>query len=298
MASVLTVGITVLDSVYAVDQLPRGDSKHYARARSEVIGGIAANAAIAIARLGGRAVLASRVGNDLAAERIVAELSAAAVDTTHLDWLNGVATSTSAIIVAADGARLLVNHADDALFRGAADFSKLTVDAVMTDTRWPGGARAALDLAHQRQIPSIVDFDRMPEASVAETLLNGASHIAFGEQGLRGLTGIDEIGDALIAASRRSKAWLCATAGSEGAYWLDGGQVRHLPAFPVEAVDTLAAGDAFHGALALALAERQDTAAALRFASAVAAIKCTRFGGGKGLPDRAEVEKFLGEHKV
>ena len=298
MAAVLTVGITVLDTVFAVDQLPHGDSKHYARTRSEVIGGIAANAAIAIARLGGRASLASRIGNDLAAERIAADLTDAGVDTTHLDWLNGVATSMSAIIVAGNGERLLVNHADKALFHGSADFSTLSVDAVMMDTRWPGGVRAALELAAQRQIPSIVDFDRMPEESTAEMLLKGATHIAFGAQGLEGLTGLPDTSQALLAARQQSPAWLCATAGSDGTYWLENDQVRHLPAFPVNAVDTLAAGDAFHGALALALAEGQNAEAATRFASAVAAIKCTRFGGGGGMPDRAEVETFLQEHSL
>lgn len=295
MAAVLTVGITVLDTVFAVDQLPQGDSKHHARTRSEVIGGIAANAAIAIARLGGRAILASRIGNDLAAERIASDLATAGVDTTHVDWLNGVSTSMSAIIVAADGERLLVNHSDKALFRGSPDFANVTADAIMTDTRWPGGAGSALELASRCGVPAIVDFDRMPAEETAAMLLSGATHIAFSAQGLQGLTGSDDIGQGLQAAQRQSNAWLCATAGARGTYWLDQSELRHLPAFPVDAVDTLAAGDAFHGALALALAEGQNTEDATRFASAVAAIKCTRFGGGRGMPDRAEVERFLQE---
>jgi len=78
-----------------------------------------------------------------------------------------------------------------------------------------------------------------------------------------------------------------------GMLFLDDGEVLHLPAFPVEAVDTLGAGDVWHGAFALALAEGQGERAAIRFASATAALKCTRFGGRSGTPRREEVERFL-----
>ena len=61
----------------------------------------------------------------------------------------------------------------------------------------------------------------------------------------------------------------------------------------VEVVDTTGAGDAFHGAYALAVGEGQDSSAAARFASAVAALKCTKLGGRAGLPTRAEVERFM-----
>jgi len=68
------------------------------------------------------------------------------------------------------------------------------------------------------------------------------------------------------------------------------------PAFAVRAVDTLGAGDVFHGAFALAIGEGMPERRAVRFANAAAALKCTRFGGGRGgAPSRAEVERFLGE---
>ena len=60
-------------------------------------------------------------------------------------------------------------------------------------------------------------------------------------------------------------------------------------------VDTLGAGDVFHGAFALAITEKQDLREALRFASAAAALKCTRFGGAFAAPQRAEVEELLSQ---
>ena len=75
--------------------------------------------------------------------------------------------------------------------------------------------------------------------------------------------------------------------------WLDGDEVTALPTFRVKAVDTLAAGDVFHGAFALALAEGRAIADAMRFAAATAALKCTRFGGGTGAPTGAKSRNFL-----
>jgi len=83
--------------------------------------------------------------------------------------------------------------------------------------------------------------------------------------------------------------------GEQGALWLDpDGAPRRIPAFPVQAVDTLGAGDVFHGAFTLAVAEGSALEPALRFASAAAALKCSRFGGAFAAPQRAEVEAFLG----
>jgi sulfofructose kinase len=69
--------------------------------------------------------------------------------------------------------------------------------------------------------------------------------------------------------------------------------LQETPAFPVHTVDTLGAGDDFHGAFALAIAEGQELSEALRFASAAAALKCTRFGGALAAPQRLEVEELL-----
>jgi sulfofructose kinase len=75
--------------------------------------------------------------------------------------------------------------------------------------------------------------------------------------------------------------------------YVAGGTVRTMPVFKVDAVDTLAAGDVFHAGMALALAEGRDEIAAMRFGAAAAALKCTRFGGSMGAPQRAEVDALL-----
>jgi len=294
MARVLTLGITVLDTVLRVDALPTTGGKTYASGRAEVVGGIAANAAIAIVRLGGEAALVSRVGDDLVAERIVAELAAAGVDIGLVEWLNGVQSSISTILVDSRGERLLVNHADPALFRGTPELEGSVVDAVMTDTRWPEGALAGLRRARALGVPGVLDYDRHA-AGLPSALLVLASHVVFGRDGLEALTGAADVAAGLQQVRGTTEAWLACTSGGDGVHWLDGAAVRHVPAFAVEAVDTLGAGDVFHGAMALALAEGRGELEAMRFASAAAALKCRRFGGGSVSPTRGEVAAFMAE---
>jgi sulfofructose kinase len=119
-----------------------------------------------------------------------------------------------------------------------------------------------------------------------------ATHLVFSAETLRATTGRDDLGAALGRMSAHVRGFLAVTNGADDILWWDGSTQR-LPVFAVEAVDTLAAGDVFHGAFALALAEGRHGIAALRFAAAAAALKCTRFGGGSAAPSRAEVETLL-----
>jgi sulfofructose kinase len=92
---------------------------------------------------------------------------------------------------------------------------------------------------------------------------------------------------------KKLKNFVAVTDGHNGGLWCNGGEVHAYSAFKVDVVDTLGAGDTFHGAFALALIEGKSVNEALRFASAAAALKCVRFGGITSAPTRDEVEKFL-----
>ena len=117
--------------------------------------------------------------------------------------------------------------------------------------------------------------------------------MAFSRAGLATFTGIGDKETALADADRRLDAWVCVTDGAEGVSYVSGGGVKTVPAFPVRAVDTLGAGDVWHGAFTLHLAEGAGEAAAMRFANAAAALKCAGLGGGRACPDRAAVEQLL-----
>jgi sulfofructose kinase len=295
MVSVVAVGTAVMDYIFAVDELPQGGGKHFASGYSEIGGGPAANGAVAAARLGARAALWARVGADAVGDRLIAELAGDGVDTTHVRRVAGGRSSLSAVMVDGRGERMIVNYTDADL---DADASWLPLDglagadAILVHHRWPAGAAAVMERARSLGVPSVIDADVIPERE-AEDLVILASHAAFSQGALRELTGTGDIADGLRAAHARTQGWVCVTAGSEGCYWIEDNSVRHQPAFAVEVVDTLGAGDVFHGALAVALGEGRGEADAVRFASAAAALKCTRFGGRAGIPERAEVDRFL-----
>ena len=98
---------------------------------------------------------------------------------------------------------------------------------------------------------------------------------------------------ALMRMAPRTDAFLAVSDGPSPIHYIAHGSLRTVPVFCVEAIDTLAAGDVFHAGFALALAEGCDEVTALRFGSAAAGLKCTRFGGSMGAPARAEVEALL-----
>lgn len=313
MKTVLCVGHAVQDHVYTLPRLPVGGSKNRASGFASVGGGPAATAAVAVARLGGAARLAARVGDDEVAGEIERELRGHGVDCALLRRFPGRASSRSAVFVDGAGERMIVNHTDPAM---PADPSWLAevdlagVDAVLADVRWPDGAAVMLARAKAAGLPAVLDADvPLPQAS---PLPRAATHVAFSLPGLRdhlGLSadaplGIEDCAAALQRIARDTGAWCAVTLGAEGVLHVDGAspadrgeaggpKVARSPAFPVTAVDTLGAGDVWHGAFALALAEGADEAAAVRAASAAAAIKVTRPGGRAGAPTRAERDALL-----
>lgn len=284
MTDILLAGQSVLDFIFDVDELPTRPEKYRARAAQIVGGGCAANAAVAVARLGGRAHLASRVGDDPVGRMIADGLAAEGVNIDNLAHVPGGTSSYSAISVDRHGDRQIVNLRGNGL-GDPLDWTLPPVDGVLGDTRWKAGSLQALTLARQAGVPGVLDG----ESPIPRTLAETASHVVFSLQGIAHFTGESAVGAALAAAAGRLPGWVAVTDGPNGVYHMEDGAVVHTPAFAVEVVDTLGAGDVFHGAFVLALAEGQPEQAAIRFASATAALKCTQLGGRSGTPSRGEV---------
>jgi sulfofructose kinase len=164
-------------------------------------------------------------------------------------------------------------------------------DAVMTDVRWPGAAALALAAARAANIPAILDAD-MAAADILHRLVPLATHIVASESAAKLITG-EATPEAAARRLLGTAEFVAVTAGADGCWWSEDGAIRHTPAPKVDPIDTLAAGDVFHAGFALKLTEGAPMAETTAFASAAAAIKCTRFGGRLGCPSRAEVEAFL-----
>ncbi|MDR3078171.1 MAG: sugar kinase [Planctomycetota bacterium] len=293
---VLCVGNAAWDQIFVMETLPLAVGKYFSHAYSESGGGPAGTASAAVSRLGGQARLWSRIGDDAAGDRIVAELAGYGVEVPELTRLKGVASSLAGMWVDARGERIIVNYLDPRFPQGAEWLPLEAVgefDCVLGDIRWPAGTEAVLRAAARLGIPSVLDGDRAPSAAILETLAPLAAHAVFSEGGLRLYTGEESPEKGLIRAAARPGVNPYVTLGEKGCLWLERGEVRRLPAFAVEVVDTTGAGDVFHGAFALALAEGMAPPAALRFASGAAALKCAQPGGRKGIPDRPVLDAFL-----
>lgn len=298
--NVICLGQSVYDVSWHVASLPQGPGKTRASAHHQGGGGNAANAAVAVTRLGGRGQLWSRSGLDATGRLMRAELEALGVDARHLRLFENVRASVSAVIVDGQGERMIINYRDDTL-PDAADWLPLQeiaeADAVVADPRWVPAVAQVFDAAREAGKPRVLDGEPS-EPQVFEAILPRTSHAVFSEPGLaRYAPAGATVHDQLLFAHSRGCEITAVTLGERGVLWLDrDGMLRSQPAFPVEVVDTTGAGDVFHGALAWALGAGLGERDAFRFSAAVAALKCTRAGGREGIPRLQQVLEFLAAH--
>jgi sulfofructose kinase len=296
----ICLGLSAFDITWVVDALPQGGGKTRALDLREGGGGMAANAAVAAARLGARVQFWGRAGQDGAGRAMREALQVLGVDVGQFHLFDGARSSVSGIVVDAQGERAIVN------FRGAglptdpgwlplADVASM--DAVLADPRWPEGAAALFGAARAHRVPTVLDGD-VADAAVFDALLPLVDVAVFSEPGLAGYAAHTGDVDAQLHHALEHGCGLAAvTLGERGVVWADASGVQRLPAFAVEAVDTTGAGDVFHGAFAFAIGAGAALRDAFQFSSVVAALKCTHAGGREGAPDLATALTSLRQFK-
>jgi len=294
---ILCIGMPVRDLTFRIEELPERGFKVNASHFEEICGGNALNAAIGIVRLGGRASICGPMGDvrEASAKYIFEKLAHEGIDTKHIMHMQGLVTPISNIMIDPSGERTIVTFRDPELWKvRLPDAGELLEDcqAILTENRCAEFCTDLCAEARRRGIPVIVDVDRT--MSLREGLLTASSHLVFSSEALQSTASVRDDAEALKKIAKFTPSFVAGTRGAQGTLWLDEQhKLRETPAFPVHTVDTLGAGDVFHGAFALAITESQDISSALRFASAAAALKCTRFGGAFAAPQRAEVEQLL-----
>jgi len=291
---VICLGNVVADHTFRVEDIPQPPAKIAARSYGIGPGGMAANAAIAAVRLGGRAAFWGRVGDDLNGEPLAAALAAEGVDVSGLRRVPGGRTPVGAVLVDPKGERTIIS------FRGAGlgtDPAWLPLGllkqagALCCDPRWQEGVAAAAAAAREAGVPVVLDGERS-ETRILVDLVPRVDHAIFSVTGLANFAPGCAPEEGLRRALASGPVQVAAvTQGEKGVLWLVPGAAKpeRTPAFPVEATNTTGAGDVFHGAYALAMAEKMPVAAAMRFASAAGALRA-RDGA---TPDRAMVEALL-----
>lgn len=282
----MTVGHAVLDHRFRVAEFPPTRSRTEAHAYRCDVGGPAAVAAIAAVRLGGRARLLAARGGDAAGRELAAALAAAGVETDYFVIRHDVETPVAAVLIDPQGERFIFRRVARSFPERADGVLPAGLDgagAVLVHPLWIAGADAAVRGARASGIPCVLDLDHVTPATL--DLVSGVTHVVADESAAQALGGVEAAAEAL----QRTGVWWAITMGSRGVRYAGG----TVPAYRVPVLDSTGAGDVFHGAFALALAEGQREVAALRFAASAAALHVR----DARIPNRALVQGLLeGSH--
>ena len=269
---IVCLGLSALDQVWRVDRFFSGQSEKIRGLDYATLGGgMAANAAVTGARLGGAVAFWGRAGDDAAGHEMHAALAAEGIDVANFRLFPDGRSSVSGIIVDKSGERQIVNFRGS--FPEAADWLPLDevarVSAVLADPRWVEGAVALFGKARALGIPTVLDGD-VADAAVFERLLPLTDHAIFSEPALASFAGSADDA-ALNKLGRFDCRVIAVTRGGEGVSWHENGRLQRRAAFPVSVVDTTGAGDTFVGVLAARLAAGDELLPAAHEASRAAA---------------------------
>lgn len=311
-ARIAVVGSINMDLVVRCDSLPQPGQTVLARESVEICGGKGANQAVAASRAGGDVVMIGRVGDDAFASRLIANLDQYQVSTYAVLPTQQCGSGVAIVAVEQSGQNsiMVVPGANGCLSPG--DVNRFATDITGSD---------ALLLQLETPIETVIESIRIAKLSKTRVILDPApaphdwQHllrqvheavdapnpidlICPNENEATELTGLP-VGD--LAQAEQAARVLHAqgisnvviTLASRGALLFDGQSAHHIPPFPITAVDTTAAGDAFAGALGVRWSETNNLAEAIRFANAAGAITATGPGAQISLPSREEIEGML-----
>ncbi len=301
MTKILIVGSINMDLVVRVSHTPKPGETVLGSDFATFPGGKGANQAVAASRMGGEVSMVGRVGMDDFGNALLQELVDNKVRTTHVikdpTAPSGIAMITVApdgenMIVVASGANSKVSEEDV----NDAHSLMSDVDIMLIQMECPlETIIAAINLADVHNLPVILN--PAPAQPLSKDLLSKVEYLTPNQSELALLTGEEDI----EAGVDKLRTWgirnIVITLGSEGARVISKDIDLHLPAFEVTAVDTTAAGDAFNGAFAVAIAEGDPLLKAVRYGMAAGALAATKRGAQPSLPTREEVEAFLSEQE-
>lgn len=299
---ILVLGSSNTDMILRLDRLPRPGETILGGEFVTAAGGKGANQAVAAARAGGRVSFIARVGQDMFGDQAIAGFRRDGIDVSHVVRDRQAPSGVALIFVARDGENSIAVAGGANGRLSPADVRKTKpafagASAVVMQLETPlETVQAAAELAAKAGVPVILN--PAPAQPLLARLLKLVSILTPNETEAELLTGVKVIDDATAAQAaekllKRGVHTVIATLGARGAFVASGDIRRRVPGFKVKTVDTVAAGDVFNGALAVALGEGRPLLDAVRFANAAAAISVTHLGAQPSAPKRREIERLL-----
>ena len=299
---ILVVGSLNMDLVVSVPRHPRPGETLLGGAFHTFPGGKGANQAVAAARLGKPVRMIGRVGADEFGEALLATLQNDGVDTRFVQQDAQAASGVALITVSADGQNTIVvaagaNGCLSVQDVAAAEEAFIDAGAVVLQLEIPLPAvEAAARLGRKHGAAGVLN--PAPAQPLSPELLALTDYLVPNQSELELLSGEPDLERGIRALLERGVRNLVVTLGERGARWVSAAGSLDVPAFAVRAVDTVAAGDAFVGAFAAALAEGRPPRDVLLRGNAAGALAVTRAGAQPSLPARVELDDFLRERGI
>jgi ribokinase len=302
---VVALGGINMDLVAVASRLPEAGETVVGSRFLTYPGGKGANQAVAAARMGAKTAMVGRVGDDMFGKQLVDSLAAAGVDVSGVAVEPGANSGIAVITIDASSQNRIIQilGANETCGRAEADRVRraLKGNAALL-LQLEVSIELSLEMAHAAAaLGNIVVLDPGPVRPLPEAFFACCHVITPNETEAEALVGFPVVDPA--SAARAAGALLgrgvpvaIIKLGAQGAYYATAEGGEYVPPFPVAAVDSVAAGDAFNGALAASLAAGEDLSQAVRIASAAGALAVTKFGAQDSMPLREEVETLLRDH--
>ncbi|CAI1145747.1 ribokinase [Serratia proteamaculans] len=298
----VVLGSINADHILNIEQFPQPGETVIGKQYKVAFGGKGANQAVAAGRSGADIAFIACVGADDIGERVRQQLATDRIDTQPIEAIADSTTGVALIFVNAEGENVIgidagANAAVTPDYLARYQQKVIDADALLMQLESPlETVIAAASLAKQHQTQVILN--PAPARELPDELLAMIDMITPNETEAQRLTGIavnndDDAARAAQALHDKGIATVIITLGSRGVWLSENGKGKLVPGFKVKAVDTIAAGDTFNGALVTALLEGKVMADAVRFAHAAAAIAVTRPGAQPSVPWREEIDTFL-----
>lgn len=302
---IIGLGMATLDVLIRLKEMPTWERGTRFSAFRLDGGGPVATAMVAAARLGARAAFVGTAGGDTAGELKVRFLAEYGVDISHLVRYPG-AEETIILVYVQEGTGERVFSGPERLGQHLLRPEELDREWLLSaeylhlDGHHPEAALAAAQWMHSAGKTVTFDGGKTRGAihPLAREIIRYVDILICGEGFVQALTGVEGLWPAAEAALALGPRVVVQTLGDKGSYTLTAEERFHTPAFRVEVVDTTGAGDVFHGAYLVGLLQGWNLRTTALFASAVAALKCTKLGGRAGIPTMAEALAFLTEQGV
>jgi sulfofructose kinase len=292
---VVGMGLNSVDFLCVVPQFPTLDSKMEILQFSKQGGGQVATAMVALSRWRIRTKYIGKVGDDELGAFSQNSLRQEGVDVSSVT-IEPNATSQFAMIIVdrTSGERTILWDRDERLMYREGELRKEEICSgklLHLDGHDLQAALQSAQWAKEEGIPTVIDLDKVDP--LTSELIKKIDFIITSSSFPMLFTGISDLEKALIEMQRQAPGFLCATLGREGAVALVDGSILRVKGFEVDAVDTTGAGDVFHAGFIYGFLQNWEVREILRFANAVAALKCRDLGGRRGIPTLEEAHRLL-----